>query len=76
MAKRKIAIADFVADVRSGLSEIGLMEKYQLSADQLQAVLQQLVEAGKLDLSDLEMTPPKTGTHGGPCLHVSGLRRT
>lgn len=59
MAKRKIAIADFVADVRSGLSEIGLMEKYQLSADQLQAVLQQLVEAGKLDLSDLEMTPPK-----------------
>lgn len=59
MGRRKIAIDDFVLDVRSGLSEIGLMEKFQLTSDQLETILQQLVEAGKLDLADLEITHPQ-----------------
>jgi hypothetical protein len=53
--KRKIKAKPFVRDLRDGMSDGKLMEKYLLSPDQLQKVFQRLVDAGEIDEMELFM---------------------
>ncbi len=46
--KRKISAKEIVADLRSGLTNAQLMDKYHLTANGLQGILQKLVNAGAL----------------------------
>ncbi|MEJ2717031.1 MAG: PilZ domain-containing protein [Deltaproteobacteria bacterium] len=43
MARRRIAASEVVNDIRSGMEDVALMEKYKLTAKGLQHVLRQLV---------------------------------
>ena len=54
MKKRSIAIEEFVSDVRAGMADYELMEKYRITGPQLQSLYGKLIDRGKLDLSDLE----------------------
>ena len=53
--KRKIKAKPFVNDLRNGLGDTELMEKYTLSEDQLHKVFQKLVDAGSIDEMELFM---------------------
>lgn len=48
LPKRKISAADFVDDIRSGMSQVAIMEKYALSSKGLVSAYQKLVSAGIL----------------------------
>ncbi|MDQ7783753.1 MAG: hypothetical protein RDU20_12790 [Desulfomonilaceae bacterium] len=54
MAKRQIRIRQAIADVRSGLSETELMEKYQLAAKGLQSLLTKLAASQLISGEELE----------------------
>ncbi|GEM_PF-699814 len=55
MAKKIQVHSDgFVKDVRAGLTDDDLRRKYRLSAKQYQNLLEQLLDSGKLEQSDLE----------------------
>ena len=54
-SKRKIKAKPFVRDLRSGMGDERLMEKYSLSENQLHRVLQKLVDAGAIDEMELFM---------------------
>jgi len=47
--KRKISASDFVDDIRSGMSQVALMEKYGLSSRGLVSAYRKLVDAGILE---------------------------
>jgi len=49
--RRGISISEFADDVRSGMADYELMEKYRLTSEQLQATYKQLLESGRLNLS-------------------------
>ena len=51
----KIKAKPFVRDLRDGMGDGELMEKYLLSPDQLQKVFQRLVGAGAIDEMELFM---------------------
>lgn len=51
--KRKIRTKEFVQDLRNGMGDRQFMEKYALSAEQLQSVFRKLVDSGTID----EMEP-------------------
>jgi hypothetical protein len=53
-AKRQIKVPEFLKDMRSGLDDTGLMERYGLSADDLKRVLRKLVEAKAVTAAELE----------------------
>jgi hypothetical protein len=52
---RKIKTEPFVMDLRNGLNERELMEKYTLSESQLHKLLHKLVDAGAIDEMELFM---------------------
>jgi hypothetical protein len=54
-AKRKIKAKPFVRDLRSGMGDEELMEKYALSGPQFHKVLGKLVNAGAVDEMELFM---------------------
>lgn len=56
MAKKKRAInfKAFADDVKEGMTDSDLMGKYNLSPTQLDRVLEKLLDAGRLQLSDIE----------------------
>ncbi len=58
MAKRQIRIRAALADVRSGLSETELMDKYQLAAKGLQSLLTKLVASELITQEELERHLP------------------
>jgi hypothetical protein len=61
--KKKISAKEAVADIRSGVSDADLMDKYSLSNAGLQSLFDKLVSAGYIDLSEiLERTPSFLGT--------------
>ncbi len=43
---RKISAKEFLADVRAGLTDLGLMDKYDLSIPAIQGLFKKLVESG------------------------------
>lgn len=51
--KRSIKAREIIIDVRSGLTDTELMNKYRLSAGRLKYVLERLVEAKALEESEL-----------------------
>lgn len=48
MAQRQVSAREVLKDVRAGMDDARLMEKYRLSSTGLQSLFQQLVEAGLL----------------------------
>ncbi len=53
MAKLKIKVKAFVSDLKSGVDDQTLMEKYNLNEQMLPKLLDQLVSAGHLSEDDL-----------------------
>ncbi len=60
MAKRKITAREVLRDIRSGLSDPDLMEKYTLSAQGLQSVFNKLVTARVITQAELDDRVPIT----------------
>lgn len=60
MDKRKITAREVLRDIRSGLSDQDLMEKYTLSAQGLQSVFHKLVSAGVITQPELDDRVPIT----------------
>ncbi len=58
MAKRSIKAKEAVADIRSGMDDAALMEKYHLSAEGLQSLFDKLVTGGFIDLSEIARRLP------------------
>lgn len=58
MAKPKISAKDAVADVRSGMDNRQLMEKYGVNESGLRSLLTKLVQAGLLDQAELDSRLP------------------
>ena len=54
-SKRKIKAKPFVRDLRNGMGDRALMEKYALSEGQLHKLLHKLVDAGAIDEMELFM---------------------
>jgi hypothetical protein len=54
-SKRRIKAKPFVRDLRKGMSDRELMEKYILSESQLHNLLRKLVDAGAIDEMELFM---------------------
>ncbi len=54
-SKRKIKAKPFVRDLRNGMGDRDLMEKYALSESQLHKLLHKLVDAGAIDEMELFM---------------------
>ncbi|MEW6137432.1 MAG: hypothetical protein AB1733_04295 [Thermodesulfobacteriota bacterium] len=58
MNKRRITAREILSDVRKGLSDPALMEKYKLSAQGLQSVFQKLLKAGIISQAELDARSP------------------
>jgi hypothetical protein len=54
-SKQKIRAKPFVRDLRNGMGDRELMEKYALSESQLRKLLHKLVDAGAIDEMELFM---------------------
>ena len=52
-AKRRIDTEELVADIRSGVTDVALVEKYKLSSRGLQRVFTKLLDSGALMADDL-----------------------
>jgi hypothetical protein len=53
MAKPRVSAKEAVRDIRSGMSDAGLMEKYGLSARGLESLFKKLLKAGVVKRADL-----------------------
>jgi len=54
MSKQKISANELAADIKSGMDDSALMQKYRLSVQGLQRGLHKLLRAGLLEQSDLD----------------------
>jgi hypothetical protein len=54
MPKQKVRANELAADIRSGMDDSALMQKYRLSVQGLQSGLQKLLQAGLLKQNDLD----------------------
>jgi hypothetical protein len=54
MPKQKVSAYELAADIRSGMDDSALMQKYRLSVQGLQSGLQKLLQAGLLKQTDLD----------------------
>jgi hypothetical protein len=57
MEKRTIYAKTVIEDIRSHMTDVQLMEKYQLTARGLQSVLKKLVQLNLLSKADLDVRP-------------------
>ncbi len=53
-SKRRIPAKEMVSDIRAGLTDEDLMEKYRLSVDKLRSIFKRLIDAKALDEQELE----------------------
>ena len=51
--KRKVSAKEILADIRAGVDDEGLMEKYQLSPQELQVVFGKMISGGVFTTDDL-----------------------
>jgi len=58
MTKRQIEAREVLGDIRGGMDDYLLMKKYELSPDELRHLLQKLVHAGLIELSELDEKMP------------------
>jgi hypothetical protein len=54
VAKREIAARELMDDIRAGMDDTGLMEKYRLTTKQLDSSFRKLLSAGLMSPSELE----------------------
>ncbi len=54
VAKKRISAKEAVADIRSGMDDSALMKKYNLLPDGLQSLFDKLVNAGFIDLAEMQ----------------------
>jgi hypothetical protein len=54
MSKRKIVARELVKDIRSGMDDDALMNKYQLSAQNLDQLFRKLVEVDFISVIELQ----------------------
>lgn len=54
LTKRTIEAKEFIRDIRSGMTDPELIEKYSLMPKELQRVLRYLVDAGLITQQELE----------------------
>ncbi len=54
MAKRKIKATEFLADIRAGMDDAGLMLKYGLSNGQVLRVVSKLISEGLISSDELD----------------------
>jgi hypothetical protein len=54
MAKKRISAKEAVADIRSGMSDSAVMKKFNLSEEGLQSLYDKLVQAGFIDLAEVQ----------------------
>lgn len=54
MPKRRLSAKEVLRDIRAGMDDAGLMEKYRLAPEGLQSVFRKLVEAGAISQSQLD----------------------
>lgn len=59
MEKKKVRARESVSDIRSGMSDAALMEKYHLSPAGLQSLFDKLVGGGYIDLSEIHQRKPE-----------------
>lgn len=57
-AKRRIDVDIALNDIRSGLDDASLMQKYRVSARGLQSLFNKLVRAGSIELAELDRRMP------------------
>lgn len=57
-AKRRIEVDVALNDIRSGMDDASLMEKYRVSARGLQSLFSKLVRAGAIQLAELDQRMP------------------
>lgn len=64
--KRKIKAKEIVVDIKSGMSDEDLMEKYNVSEKGLKSIFQKLIDAGSIEQSQLEerIPPDRLKTYG------------
>lgn len=55
MRKPIIDAEEALVDIRSGMDDAGLMEKYSVSIEGLQSLFRKLVDSGIMDLSEIEV---------------------
>lgn len=58
MSKPRLSAKEIVQDLRSGVIDAALMEKYNLSAEGLQSVFKKLISAGVLQQAELDSRAP------------------
>jgi hypothetical protein len=73
VSKRKISAKEAVADIRSGMTDSDLMKKYNLPPEGLQSLFDKLVNAGIIDLA--EMQSRLTGFLGTVVISESDIPR-
>jgi hypothetical protein len=56
--KRKISAKEFLADVRAGLTDVGLMDKYDLSAPTIHTLFKKLADSGLMSHTEMEQRMP------------------
>jgi hypothetical protein len=59
MEKKKVGARESVTDIRSGMSDAALVEKYHLSPPGLQSLFDKLVGGGYIDLSEIHQRKPE-----------------
>jgi hypothetical protein len=69
--KSKIVVGEALRDLRSGMGDSALMQKYALSPTGLQSLLRQLVERGCITQAEIEqlMTAPETSVPASAATH-------
>ncbi|MGB9618243.1 MAG: hypothetical protein ACPL7J_13045, partial [Desulfomonilaceae bacterium] len=64
--KRKIKAKEIIADIRAGMMDQELMEKYNVSQNALKSIFQKLIDSGSLQQHELEerIPPDRLKTYG------------
>ncbi len=62
MVKRIIKTKEVIADIRGGMNDLDLTEKYKLSPDGLESLLGHLVDSGLIGERELEDREQLTGS--------------
>ncbi len=54
VAKRQVKASEFLSDIRAGMDDVGLMNKYGLSAHEVLKFMSKLIWAGLMSPTELE----------------------
>ena len=66
MTQQKISASEFIADIRSGMDNAGLLAKYQIPLERLQFLFSKLITAGHLKQSEIDIRNQPTSKYSCP----------